>query len=79
MQCKRRKKYKVQKLMQIKLSKDIKVHGVCIYVSRNNNQCKQIVSTDEAMFYLGSSYVRRRVCYYRKGVDDVSKLKICKT
>ena len=29
-------------------------------------------------FYLGGTYGRRRVCNYRKGVDDVSKLKFVK-
>ena len=34
--------------------------------------------TDEAMFYLGGSYGRRRVCYIRKGHNDPSKLKFVK-
>ena len=44
-------------------------------------QCKlrNFVTTDEAMFYLGGSYGRRRVCNYRKGgVEDVSKHKFVK-
>ena len=40
----------------------------------NNNQWKYFVT----MVYLGGSYGRRQVCYYRKGVDDVSKLKFAK-
>ena len=34
--------------------------------------------TDEAMFYLGGSYGRRRFCYIRKGHNDPSKLKFVK-
>ena len=34
---------------------------------------------DEAMFNLGGSYSRRRVCYIRKGHGDTSKLKCVKS
>ena len=36
------------------------------------------MTTDEAMFYLGGSYGRRRVCYMRLGHNDPLKLKFVK-
>ena len=32
------------------------------------------MTTDEALFYFGGSYGRRRFCYIRKERDDPSKL-----
>ena len=37
------------------------------------------MTTDEAMFNLGGSYGRRRVCYILKGHGDPSKLKYVKS
>ena len=37
------------------------------------------MTIDEAMFKLGGSYSRRRVCYVRKGHGDPSKLKCVKS
>ena len=37
---------------------------------------KKFVMTDEALFYFGGSYGRRRFCYIRKERDDPSNLLI---
>ena len=37
------------------------------------------MTIDEAMFNLGGSYSRHRVCYIRKGHGDPSKLKCVKS
>ena len=39
---------------------------------------QNFVASDEAMFYLGGSYGRRRVCYLRKGEKPSDKLKYVK-
>ena len=36
------------------------------------------MTTDEAMFYMGGSYGRRRVCYIRSNETDMQKLKFVK-
>ena len=36
------------------------------------------MTTDEAMFYMGESYGRRRVCYIRSNETDIQKLKFVK-
>ena len=36
------------------------------------------MTTDEAMFYMGGSYERRRVCYIRSNETDMQKLKFVK-
>ena len=77
LQSKLRKKCKVHKLNPNQIEKR-RQRSWRLYLRLNNNQWKNFVTTDEAMFYLGGSYGRRRVCYYRKGVDDPSKLKFVK-
>ena len=39
---------------------------------------KNVVTTDEAMFYMDESYGRRRVCYVRSNETDFNKLKLSK-
>ncbi|KAH3874903.1 hypothetical protein DPMN_038160 [Dreissena polymorpha] len=39
---------------------------------------KNFATSDEAMFYLGGSYGRRKVCYMRKGETVSDKLKFVK-
>lgn len=64
LQCKLRKKCKVHKLNANQIEKR-RQRSWRLYLRLNNNQWKNFVTTDEAMFYLGGSYGRRRVCYYR--------------
>ena len=49
-----------------------------LYMKLRNDNWKNYVTSDEAMFYLGGSYGRRKVCYVRKGYDDRHKLKFVK-
>jgi hypothetical protein len=49
-----------------------------LYLKLCVGKWKNFVTTDEAMFYLGGSYGKRRVCYVRKGQIDMDKLKFVK-
>lgn len=49
-----------------------------LYLKLAAGRWKNIVTTDEAMFYLGGSYGQRRVCYVRNGEKASDKLKFMK-
>ncbi|KAH3690978.1 hypothetical protein DPMN_192926 [Dreissena polymorpha] len=40
-----------------------------LYLKLKCGKWRDFVTSDEAMFYLGGSYVRIRVCYVRMGED----------
>lgn len=75
--AKLRKKCKVHKLNASQIEKR-RQRSWQLYRRLKCGKWKKIVTTDEAMFYMGGSYGRRRVCYVRKGHDDPSKLKFVK-
>ena len=69
----------IRKVLNAKLRKKCKVHKISmaqvekrrqrswgLYRKLKNDQWKNVVTTDEAMLYLGSSYGRRRVYYVRQ-------------
>jgi hypothetical protein len=56
-------------LLKPRFWKNVFDHGVYMYV---------LTATDEALFYLGGSHGRRRVCYVRTNKTDLNKLKFVK-
>ena len=77
LQAKLRKQCKFHKLNAAQIEKR-RQRSWQLYKRLNCDKWKHFVATDEAMFYLGGSYSRRRVCYNRKGHNDPSKLKFVK-
>ena len=49
-----------------------------LYRKLSGNKWKNFVTTDEAIFYMGGSYQRHRICYLRKGEKVGDKHKIVK-
>ena len=74
LKVKLRKKCRVHRLSEAQVHKGVIDHGVCVFVWTVEN----VVTTDEAMFYMGGSYGRRRVCYMRSSVTDFHKLNFVK-
>lgn len=72
-----RKKCKVHKLSMAQVEKR-RQRSLKLYRKLNGEKWKNVVTTDEAMFYLGGSYGRRRVCYVRQPHFDWDKLKYVK-
>ena len=77
LKAKLRKKRPVHKLSDTQIKKR-RAWAWRLYPRLNNNKWKNIVTTDEAMFYMGGSYGRRRVCYIRSNEMDMQKLKFVK-
>ena len=50
-------------------------HSWSLHLRLNCGKCKNVVTTDEAMFYMGCSYGRRHVCYVHCNETDLQKLK----
>ena len=53
-------------------------HSGSLYLRLNCGKWKNVVTTDEAMFYMGGSYGRRHVCYVHCNETDLQKLKFVK-
>ena len=65
-----RKKCGVHKLNNKQIEKR-RARAWRLYLRLNNGKWKNYVTTDEAMFYMGGSYGRRRVCYVKgDGTDN---------
>ena len=77
LKAKLRKKRPVHKLSDAQIKKR-RAPAWRLYLRLNNNKWKNFVTTDEAMFYMGGSYGRRRVCYIRSNETDMQKLKFVK-
>ena len=77
LKAKLRKKRPVHKLSDAQIKKR-SARAWRLYLRLNNNKWKNFVTTDEAMFYMGGSYNRRRVCYIRSNETDMQKLKFVK-
>lgn len=75
--AKLRKKHKVHKLNDSQIQKR-RERSMLLYRKLRNQKWKNFVTTDEAMFYMGGSYGRRKVCYMREGETDHDKLKFVK-
>ena len=77
LKAKLRKKGPVHKLSDAQ-NKKRRSRAWRLYLRLNNNKWKNFVTTDEAMFYMGGSYGRRRVCFIRSNETDMQKLKFVK-
>ena len=77
LKAKLRKKRSVHKLSDAQIKKR-RAQTWRLYLRLNNNKWKNFVTTDKAMFYMGGSYGRRRVCYIRSNETDMQKLKFVK-
>lgn len=77
LQCKLRKKCKVHQLTMRQIE-NRRSRSWKLYLKLAGGRWKNVVTTDEAMFYLGGSYGQRRVCYVRHGENADDKLKFVK-
>jgi hypothetical protein len=73
MKAKLRKKCKVHQLNMAQIKK-LRATSWNLYLKLKCNQWKNFVTSDEALFYLGGSYGRKKVCYTRKGDNLGEKL-----
>ena len=72
-----RKKRPVHKLNDAQIKKR-RARAWRLYLRLNNGKWKNYVTTDEAMFYMGGSYGRRKVYYIRGNQYDRQKVKFVK-
>jgi hypothetical protein len=70
-----RKKCRVHKLNEKQIQKS-RTRSWRLYLRLISGKWKNCVTSDEAMFYMGGSYGRRRVCYVRENETDRQKLKL---
>ena len=77
MEAKLRKNYKVHQLNMAQIKKR-RTRSWQLNMKLRGGRWKNFVTSDEAMFCLGGSYGRRKVCYMRKGETVIDKLKFVK-
>lgn len=75
--AKLRKKCRVHRLSEAQILKR-RARSWRLHLRLNCGKWKNVVTTDEAMFYMGGSYDRRPVCYVRANETDLNKLKFVK-